>query len=102
MSFRSYKYQFPKNKRAMQATQAEQVDKIREELIEVMEQDILTRSVPRSIHSRRYLLEEAMDLQHAIEGLFRHYSKEEVDKAYRWVLDKNRERGDYAGDKELL
>ena len=81
-------YRFPENKRAADARLDEQVQKLFEEFLEVV--DAHANGEPDS-----RVIEELWDVIQAVEGCFRKFDENDVLNGLRFVLRKSEERGDY-------
>jgi phosphoribosyl-ATP pyrophosphohydrolase len=87
-------YIFPETKFVRENTPERQLDHVMSEAIEL--QDELMEDATEKIR------EEAMDLYHSLETLFRIWERQGVDmEAVRQkVFEKNRERGYYLGEEK--
>jgi hypothetical protein len=87
-------YIFPETKFVRENTVKQQIDHVISESIELHQEELMEDDTD-------YEYEEAMDLYHSLETLFRIWEREGVDmEAVRQkVLEKNRARGYYANDK---
>lgn len=81
-------YQFKSNKRAAEATLAEQVAKLEEEVKEVSEE------FERDPFGGDDLLVETWDVIYTAEGILRKFSKDQVQQARTVVVEKAKRRGD--------
>lgn len=92
------RYLFPPNNRACGCTYTSQAAKIMEEAREAQVEVInmmMHAGTPLAEECRRKALMETLDVIHACESMLRKFDQEEVNAAFRAVLEKNAERGDY-------
>lgn len=92
------RYLFPPNNRACKCSYISQSAKIREEARETQEAAYIytmTNGSQGDEDNRKLLLMETLDVIHACESMLRKFDQAEVDAAFRAVLEKNCERGDY-------
>lgn len=81
-------YIFPENLRAVKSNDIAQATKVLEEANELYQAVLMAEG-------RKRVLEEALDVVHAVEGVIRRYKTQEVDLAVKEVYLKNKQRGDY-------
>lgn len=84
-------YQFPATKFVRETTYDEQMDKVREEWAELSHE----YQIGKKKHNDDRIIEEALDMIHAIEGLLRKFPEEAVSKQRTVVINKNLKRGYY-------
>lgn len=82
-------YQFKANKRATEATLGQQVEKLVEEVEEVVEE------FQREPFGTDDLLVETWDVIFTAEGILRKFNKDQVQQARDRVVEKAKRRGDF-------
>lgn len=76
----NFKYNFPANKRAKEATLTQQLAKLQEELAEIFDAN--------EELDEPGILEETLDLIYSCEGVLRKWPKRQVDAMYEEVTQK--------------
>ena len=92
------KYLFPPNNRACKCSYVGQANKMVEEAKEALAESMtytIGLGTDSEVDNRRFLLMETLDVIHACESMLRKFDQNEVNAAFRAVLEKNCERGDY-------